>query len=522
MAAYMLQGGCTTEWQDHSMGQESPSRRAGFRAWMQAAGQPDPVDIPPESVRFRTSRGYLRDPEKDALGLAYCRYCHWLVGDTILHFCEAAQETLCHRVPLGVFYGYVLEHGRGRLVWEGHLDYDRILRSEAVDFLMSPGTYADRQVGGASGFMVCMDSVRLHGKGFYHEVDHRTHTSRGTTLLGRRIPGAEAGFADEDATVAGLKREFAMALCKGISLWWFDMFGNWFMGERVMGAIERMRRIGEDYGAEAGVSVSEIAVLVDARSLVYLDGDAPVVDDLYSRQRAGLGRVGAPCDVFSMADLELVDWTRYRLVLIPALYEMDDEREALLRTRLMNGGRTLVWVDAPGIMRNGRYDPDAVERLTGLPYGPEGMRERDMGNWRSVFCARPNIDRETLVRLADAAGVHRYTDTPEPVYACSRLLALHTLSGGERALRLPAVHARVTELFSGRIVAENADRFTDRFAAPDTRFYRLEPSLPADVDVVEHHGTTALEPPHQQRVLGGARVQAQVEGSGRGDLGDRH
>jgi len=76
--------------------------------------------------------------------------------------------------------------------------------------------------------------------------------------------------------------------------------------------------------------------------------------------------------------------------------------------------------------------------------------------------------------LAQQAGVHVYSDALEPLYANGRFLAAHTRDGGERTFRLPRKCVRVTELFSGQVVAENTDMFTTRLAAPDTVLYRLE------------------------------------------------
>ena len=135
----MLTCSCTLEWQDQSMGEESICRRDAWRKWMTAQGLPDPVDIPPGSVREHVSHGIFRDPVADALAIHYWRFHHWLVGDTILYFAAAAQELLQHRVPLGTFYGYVLEHAKGRLLYEGHLDFDRVFASPLLDFVETPG-----------------------------------------------------------------------------------------------------------------------------------------------------------------------------------------------------------------------------------------------------------------------------------------------------------------------------------------------------------------------------------------------
>lgn len=471
--AYVLTCGMTLEWQDYSWGEESVPRRAAWRRWMTDRGRPDPVDIPPASVRDHVSHGVFRDPVEDALALDYWRFHHELTAETILYYARAAKEATRHRVPIGVYYGYVLEHGAGRLLREGHLAFDRVIASPDVDFFLAPGSYSDRQIGGASGFMVCLGSIRHHGKGFVHEVDHRTHTAMSVTLLGQPVPGHQSGFPDEPSTIAGLRREFALALTSGAAMWWFDMFGRWYEGDAVLQDIARMKNLWDRF-ADPGGSVAQVAVIVDAESMYYLSADAPFYNQLLSAQRQGLGRIGAPYEVYSFADLPTLDLKRFRLVLFPNLFVVDAPRLELLRQKVFGENRTVVWVYAPGIIADGKYDPAGVERLTGLPFGTDKIAERDMGNWRSVLSPQPNLSGEVLRSLAEKAGAHIYSEAGEPLYATDRLIALHTATGGARRIVLPREVARVVEVFSNRVVAENAREITLELRSPDTVLLELQ------------------------------------------------
>ena len=472
---YVLACGGTTEWQDCSWGEESATRRAAWRAWMQERGEPDPVDIPPASVREHVTHGIFRDPNQDALAIDYWRFAHWITGDGILYFARAAQEVLHHEAAVGVFYGYVLEHANARLLYEGHLDFDRVFASPDLDFFISPGSYHDRDLGGGSGYMVALESLRHHGKRFLHEIDHRTHTSKSAVALGVAVPGHQAGFPHEAATIAGLRREFSLALLEGTALWWFDMFGNWYTGPAVLGAIGQMQTLWTAYAPEEREPAAQTAMIVDAESMLYVDGKAPFLHEFMSRQRAGLYRMGAPFDVLSMADVATMDMTRYKLLLFPNLFVVDAAKREVLEAKVLRDGRTVVWVYAPGIIRDNTYDPANVEALTGHVFGQTGnLASKPMDGWTSVFAPAPNLPGDALHDLAQQAGVHVYSDALEPLYANGRFLAAHTRDGGERTFRLPRKCVRVTELFSGQVVAENTDTFTTRLAAPDTVLYRLE------------------------------------------------
>jgi len=112
--AYVLVGGMTLEWQDKARGEESAVRRKAWRDWMIGQGFPDPVDIPPASVREHITHGFFRDPVSDRQSILYWKFNADLIADTILFYAKAAQEVVRHRVPVGVYYGYWLANAAGR------------------------------------------------------------------------------------------------------------------------------------------------------------------------------------------------------------------------------------------------------------------------------------------------------------------------------------------------------------------------------------------------------------------------
>lgn len=472
--AYVLTCGMTLEWQDMARGEESASRRRAWREWMQRQGFPDPVDIPPASIREHLSHGSFRDPAGDALAIRYWQFNADLIAETIIFYAQAAQEVIRHRVPLGVYYGYWLEHGQGRLLYEGHLGFEKVLRSPDIDFFLAPGTYFDRQLGGAGGFMTCLASIRHHGKGFVHEVDHRTHTAKSVTLLGRPVPGHESGFADEEATIVGLRREFALALIHGTAMWWFDMFGHWYDSPRVQDAIREMAVLWERLSGLPTESVAQIAVFVDSESFFYLDGNAPFYNDLLYRQRFGLARMGAPYDVYTLSDLTSVELSRYRMLIFPNLFVVNAPTRELLRNRVCTNGRTIVWVYAPGIICDGRYDPSAVESLTGVPFNAAELTVRNFDTWRSVFVPKPNISAQTLRELARQAGVHIYCERDEVLYVNNRFVALHSATPGRKTILLPRSFGTIRELFTDEVVGTHSNEIIVDNTAPVTVLFQLE------------------------------------------------
>lgn len=499
--AYILSCGATCEWQDQSKGEESPSRREAWRHWSLAQGHADPIDIPTKSQREASHHGLLRDPVLDAVALRYWDFNRWLIAETILYFSEKAQSVINHRIPLGVFFGYVLEHGRGRLNSEGHLGFDTVFQSPHLDFFVSPISYQDRMIGGSSGFMSPVDSLKLHGKGFIQEIDHYTHTSNSNPFtylradswpkdvvaaaerksLQDRVPGSLARWPDEASTIAGLRREFSLALISGASLWWFDMWNHWYDSTEVRSALADMKTIWDcETQAAETVSVSEIALIVDAKSCLYLNENDPSVHDVLHTLRPTLGKLGAPYSIFSFADIDKIDFTPYKLIIFPNLFFIDDARRARLDEYILHSGRTVLWIHLAGVISPEGYRESNIQLLTGLPFTEGEIASKQFGNWRSVLHSALKPDISFLRELAATAGVHLYTSSPESIYANEHLLACHSADGGLRQFRLRKPYCRVRELFTNRIVGENCSVFQDEWNQPGTVLYRLEESSDQD------------------------------------------
>jgi hypothetical protein len=469
--AYMLCCGGTCEWQERSFGQESRSRRAGFREWAQARGLPDPVDIPPASAREHVSHDLLRDPQVDAAALAYWRFCNRQIGDTILDFAGAAREIIARRAELGLFYGYVLEFGLQRLVSEGHLDYQRVFASPDIDFAVAPGSYRHREMGGSSPFLVPVGTLKHRDKAFIQELDMRTHTSKPPAPWYRV---AFDTWHNDTETVAGLRREFSQCLIEEVSCWWFDMWGGFYDSDAAREALAQMKHIWNDAQKHPCESAAQIAVIVDPQSALYLNQDDARINAFSNGLSHALHHTGAPHQAFSWGDLPDLDLSPYRLVIFPYLFVMDAERRRLLEEKVLRDGRSVLWLYRPGVIYDGVYDEAGMKRLTGVGMGQSDIVTRSMDGWTSVVAEDPDLTAAQLRNVARGAGVHIYTDTDDTLYASRRYVALHSATGGPRRIALPRACGTVTELFSGRVVGRNVDTIEDTLASPASVLYELE------------------------------------------------
>lgn len=480
IVAYVLMCGRTDEWQDASDGVESPSRLLAWRKWCVVRGYPEPRDIPQKSVRDASSHGLLKDPVLDAETIRYWDFSRWLIADAILHFAGKTNAATKHRATLGIFYGYVMEHGQGYLLSTGHLAFDKIFASDEIDFIISPSSYQDREMGGSSSFMLPVGSLKLHGKGFIREIDHYTHTANGNPLAVLGVKEDHMSWQnrwpDEVSSIAGLRREFTLDLTAGHSFWWFDMWNHWYETDGIISTLASLRKIWrEQTGEDApNAKLAQIVLCVDSESCLYLNQLDKRINDVLYGLRCKLGRVGAPYSVISFADIEMADFSKCKLLIFPNLFLCDSERAGKIKSLLMKDGRTILWIHKAGAIDGNTYDESNIECLTGIKFQEGHVARKDFAEWKSVLHSDLLPSVACLREIAREAGAHIYSETEDPVYATENLLAAHTATGGKRKFRLPRKFKEVRELFSERVVARDCDKFEDVLSAPDTVLYKLE------------------------------------------------
>lgn len=91
--------------------------------------------------------------------------------------------------------------------------------------------------------------------------------------------------------------------------------------------------------------------------------------------------------------------------------------------------------------------------------GTVALAARDFGSWKSVYSAAPIMPAALLRNVARYAGVHLYVPPGVVCNANGPFLLIHQGYGGLNPLpvQLPVVATRITDLYTGEIVAENTD-----------------------------------------------------------------
>ena len=522
--AYVLGGGGATEWHDRSRSEESIYRLAAFREWQRKNGK-EPTDIPSRMRRdsgsydfckdfkdvnsyyngndptggayesvFPDGFGLFRSPEKDQDVIDYLRFCAELNVDTVSYFMKEARKIIPENVELGCFFGYCMA---AWTMTACHLGYEKLFKNPDIDFFIAP--IIQHSIGEGSISATIHKTLELNGKRMLQECDQKVwcynrvmsdcctlpapkvdsqvswdKKATGKDLAKNFTFGGGNGWTSPHRQAEGIKRDSSMALMNGDSLWWFDMWGGFYQYDEAYDAVKKSREIYEAEIKTPGRSIEEILMVFDPENLYLVNDLNERAGTFHSYPRSALGKCGMPYEVCSFNDLEKMDTSQYKFVILCHPFELKAEKMELLQKKVLNSNRTVLWVYGTVIDNEGRWNPDNVEKVCGIPYATEGLPVKDMGTWKSAYVFRTDkeINSEVMRRLALEAGCHPWCDRALPVFANSRHLCVHTL-GGEFTINLPKRYAKVTELYTGQ-VWENVESIT---LSPDdvaTYFFRME------------------------------------------------
>jgi len=522
-------------WRHYTQSDYSPVQRVAYQQWLQQRYQGDvallsqrwhqpaasftDIEIP-RDWRYVPGKSYLLDPGQDQALIDYLTFHSEVVADAIVDFAQLAKAQL-HEMErekvVAVFYGYHFPPPgqSSALCNSGHHALQRVLASPDVDIICAPYTYYNRQAGGTFFSQLIAGSVRLHGKLFYSEDDTVTHVVEPHPY--------RYNCPDLFASKNVLLRNVLGALRDGGTSWYMDWFGgNWYRDEALMASIAATQRLAQQRLRYDNASAAQIAVFVSEWTPRHIWHDNTLFDAWSTKQLPELWALGAPIDVFELADLPLLlqqaNAEQYRLLVFLDVPTMSKEECRLLREMPLDG-RTLLWSYAPGIVNEVSLSTEAVSSVTGfnirsttpgplkvetsytgeaLVYGVDdtmnpvlagddptaeilgnvqgtshpGLLRRRTESGTAIWSAAPLLPAALLRAFARDAGVHLYTDAGDQVLAERQLLTLHAASDGERRIKLPHP-CTVVEAFTGAVIGEGVSEFSVVLREGETRVWKL-------------------------------------------------
>ena len=533
VAGYQVCGQKTEEWYHWSMnnpelGDYSAPMLLAWRTWLRAKygtdaelqkawsrtdAALDGAVIPTKAERYGDTKATFRDPVTEASVIDFHRFWSDIMADTIAYFAKVVKEKTEHRKVVGAFYAYSFEFAE--LAEDaGHLALSKLCECPDLDFIMSPGSYQRRNLkGGQSCFRTPLLSLRLHGKLFWNDFDAASFKIRekDQKALAPWLDQLAATDTAEEFTWM-MRRDLGAALANGVNMAWFDLHGGYYSDPAILADMRKQRDVRVNALAWDRRSVAEILVLFDEDSLHYTGFRNPIVRKSLIEQVVELPFV-APYDAALLSDLDELDTSRYKLVLMTDLYALSAAQRDTIRRKLLGDRRTVVWLYAPGYF-DGTNHPGAVEStsaLTGVPTQraaapgtepsapltlangaaiqvpplqgdtfivegskPSATATRDMGTWRSVYWNRAPLPAAYLREVAASAGVHLYHENPgDQVYVTGRYLTCaSSVTAGPRTFHLCAP-ATVRDAFTGETIATDGTTFRADFKASEVRMFEL-------------------------------------------------
>lgn len=343
--------------------------------------------------------GTLRDPLTPGVGtlpMDYFQCYSEAMVDTFDAWGRAVKEASGNKLVTGCYQGYTLAQlftsvpGFG-----GHTAVTRAMQTRGLDMFVSPAEYDDdRRAGGHFWGHNITDSLRLHNKLWIYEQDSRTFLAD--------IPPKTYSQRE---TVEVFKRDCAASLTHGNGWWWYEFstgqYGpaskEWFDDPAILDFAGQMKRV-YDY------SLTLPDRSPSSQVAVFYHGETHTAQDLFPPSLAlnislgrltlleGLENFGAPFDLYNLADLPVLQKSgkldQYKLCLfLNPFYLTATERGWLDLAK--GGGRTLVWLYAPGLAQVGKpLSPEHVAEVTGIA-GVKWLRQEAEPTCRLVASGSP-------------------------------------------------------------------------------------------------------------------------------------
>ncbi len=412
---------------------------------------------------------------------AYHRLLSQSITDSILAYAGSAKTVTGSNWIVGAYNGYLWNFSSSEALGAAHTTVNSLLESNAIDFISSPVIYGERTEGHYPTGMALSESVQAHGKLYMLEQDNRTMLSAASNSEANSVG---ATYTTKD-TVDQLIRDTTIDMVKNNGFWMLDMNGGWFNSAAITSALAKVKNEYDVSHSLNTSSNSEIAVIVGDDTYDYFyDGllaghdssSAYLLGALYIKQRKELAKLGASYDTLALSDLDHadLDLSQYKLVIVLSPFGMTTAQADLLK----NNNRTVLWVYLPGGEAN-------VSAITGLtvsvgsdlaplqatytsgtdtysfgtqsvatgpkatvsggtalatyPDGSAAVASVAGSGYTSVYSAVPGVPAALLCDLADAAGVHRYTDDKDAVVETNgSYVSLTALTAGTKTIDLPA------------------------------------------------------------------------------------
>ncbi len=394
IAGIKLTGGATYEWQwwgmqstNTEIGDFSSAGLEQFRSWLRERYKTeealqkawkdsrvtfDTAEVPSISARSNKQYETILSAQDNRAAVDYQLFMGDMQTDTILYFADLVKEKLDNRLTVGTYAGYLLNCTTYNFsTATGHTGYDRLLRSDSIDWIQSPWSYGgERTLGYMTYFMGAMASTTAHGKLVVVEADDRLNLNYMSLAQDSR---AGVGWTrTNEESVSVMKRNFAYVLSNGQSMDFYDLYGNFYDDDQFYGLMSQMSQESTlSLGLERE-SVADVAVFMDMdmeHYLTFSGGDTTdelLYKSLLSEQFKQLNNIGAPYDVYLLDDLVDGLVPEHKVNIMLAATQITAEEREAIEKQLKKDQNVILWIFASGITDGVTTDVSLISEVTGI------------------------------------------------------------------------------------------------------------------------------------------------------------
>ncbi len=501
-------------------------------AWKQPGLRLSQVEIPSAVQRRSGELLEFYNPSTQKKMIDYFTYHCQVVADCLLDFASVIKENSDGRMFTIAFYGYVLADGGNLMASTGcHSAVGKVLDSKHIDALCSPHDYVTRYPGGNTINYTPNQSLRMHGKIMFDENDTRTHLSPLNAGFGR----SKDEFESVNVLKRDFAYVLSQSMGQWFFSWGRGWFKDTALRDTIAQCYEISRKgLTMNRNAQHEIAL----VISAKSNYVMKTLNEYAYDAMRMQLKKSICRIGAPFDVILQEDLlDAPNYKLYIFInsfylddkeraMIHSTLErakatalwffapgwittegysdqaMSDLVGIKLASRKISGRMGIYPTDMNNeIFRGlppstvmqifGSYGPmiysvdkDALELAVvgdhfqasgnGFTSAPGMMEKTQKSGWRSIWCAIPVLPATVVRNIAKTAGVHIYADTDDFVCANNFMVSVHAAYDGVRKIKLPKKFRLVTEAYSNKLIAENADEFKIFMKRNETGLWILE------------------------------------------------
>lgn len=535
---YRFSGGYTGEflgWEPRGSALDfSPCGIAAFAAFVKNNYPGLNSRIPTRSERLNGSKVPLWNQKKHLRTIAYQHFTSRQVSDLLLPLCKKIRSLIGRKKLLGIYYGYTSTlHHTGNSQYRAFYELKRLLDAKVVDYLMSPNSYALRNLGEFCGEMKPFSTLQNNNIISVCEDDTRTHNGYYADKK-----GGDTQTKTEKHTLAVTRRNMGIAACRMSPAYYFPLVGGTSVSFPAMKKeIDIQKTVGQhclDVNAERKAQIALVVSEETIKTMPNMGGQtvpSGIIDQYYRangtvkktlRNKSVIHfetfignqdrftRSGAPVDQLLAEDLA-DNPGNYKLYVFLNCYKYDDKFLAAIK-KLQQKNCVLLWLYAPGFWKNLSGNTANMKKLTGLDFEmlSNSTASVKLKNGRVMGTPAAKISPLFAVKSKNAKILGTYPNGKTGLAAIRTGKSLTVFSGVwqldkffiremldkagvfryidsddpfEANTKLLVLHARragkktirlprktnVLDIFAAKIIARNTDKFESRFELHETK-----------------------------------------------------